>query len=105
MVDAGLDPAQSRLALPGCTQPRLAFCDGTKHDCTVLVNERGEMLPAGKNLEPNGDYRLEAMPVATRPSATSPASTQGKLTEEQAVSSLVRLLSPSDTRTEVTPGA
>jgi hypothetical protein len=45
MADVGLDPAHSRLALPGCVQSRLVFCDGTNHSCTVLVNEDCAVVP------------------------------------------------------------
>ena len=46
MADVGLNFAHSFLALSGFTQSRLAFCAGTNHDCTVLVNERGEVVHA-----------------------------------------------------------
>jgi hypothetical protein len=46
MSDVGLNPDHSRLALPGCSQARLAFCSGPQHDCAVLVNERGEVVAA-----------------------------------------------------------
>lgn len=44
MVDAGLDPKRSRLALPGCRSARLAYCDGARHDCVVTVDESGAIV-------------------------------------------------------------
>jgi hypothetical protein len=86
MADVGLNSAHSRLALSGFTQSRLAFCAGTNHDCTVLVNERGEVVPGRRKTAPSSDYSLETTLVPRRCSPTeSAASAQRKPTEERAV--------------------
>jgi len=96
MADVGLNPAHSRLALSGFTQSRLVFCAGTNHDCTVLVNERGEVVPTSSKTTPSSDYSLETVLVPRRCSPTEPAAfAQSKPTEERAVSSLVHCLAPS----------
>jgi len=63
MADVGLNPADSRLALPGCTSARMAFCDGEQHNCTVMVNERGDVVRKGKEQVPSPHYRLESILV------------------------------------------
>jgi hypothetical protein len=100
MADVGLNPEHSRLALSGFTQSRLAFCAGTNHDCTVLVNERGEVVPARRKTAPSSDYSLETALFPRRCSPTeSAASAQSKPTEERAVSS-VHCLAPSITHVQ-----
>jgi hypothetical protein len=42
MSDVGLNPADSRLALPGCKSNRYTFCDGAKHNCAITVDETGQ---------------------------------------------------------------
>jgi hypothetical protein len=44
MTAHGLDPANSRLALPGCKSNRMATCDGMEHNRTIMVNERGDVV-------------------------------------------------------------
>jgi hypothetical protein len=66
MADVGLNPARSRLALSGFTQSRLAFCAGSNHDCTVLVNERGEVVPTRRKTAASSDYRRETMLIPRR---------------------------------------
>jgi len=43
-----LDPANSRLALPGCKPNRMAMCDGMAHNRTIMVNELGEAVDVDK---------------------------------------------------------
>jgi hypothetical protein len=45
MAEVGLNPAHSKLALPGCKSVRMAFCDGQAHQTTVLVDENGALAP------------------------------------------------------------
>lgn len=63
MADVGLDPLQSRLALPGCSSPRMAFCDGAKHDCTIMVDEHGSVIRKNSDPVPNVDKMLEKIRV------------------------------------------
>jgi len=48
MTAHGLDPANSRLALPGCKPNRMAMCDGMAHNRTIMVNELGEAVDVAK---------------------------------------------------------
>jgi len=61
MADVGLDPAHSRLALPGCTSARMAFCDGAQHNCTVIVNEHGALVGKSNEPVPSADYSLKTI--------------------------------------------
>jgi hypothetical protein len=63
MADVGLDPADSRLALPGCTSTRMAFCDGEQHNCTVSVNENGAIVRNSNEPVPSADYSLKPILV------------------------------------------
>lgn len=103
MADVGLNPAHSRLALPGCTQSRLVFCDGTNHSCTVLVNEGGEIVPQGKHISGSKEYSFGTMSIAK--SSVGPPSAQGTAIEDDLVSPLVGSMSPANTLTELGPGA
>ncbi len=64
MAHALLDPSKSRLALPGCRSPRLAFCDGALHGCTVLVDEAGAVaLPKAERAQP-AELTIRPMPAS-----------------------------------------
>jgi hypothetical protein len=53
MSDVGLNPAHSKLALPGCKANRHVICDGAAHDCAITVNEAGqEVIKAPKSSTP-----------------------------------------------------
>jgi hypothetical protein len=41
----------------------MAFCDGEQHNCTVMVNERGDVVRKGKEQVPSPHYRLESILV------------------------------------------
>ncbi len=64
MTEVGLDPALSRLALPGCKSARMAYCDGKLHNCTVIVDEFGAVVRKSTDPIPNADYSLETILVA-----------------------------------------
>ncbi len=64
MTETGLDPARSRLALPGCSSARTAFCDGPLHDCTVLVDERGAIVPKAALAAQSANHRSAQIVVA-----------------------------------------
>ncbi len=103
MADVGLNPAHSRLALPGYTQSRLVFCDGANHSCTVLVNESGDVVPKGEHTSRRNEYSLGTMSIAKRSSAGPPAA-QGPAIEDL-VSPLVGSISPANTLSELGLGA
>jgi hypothetical protein len=63
MSDVGLDPAHSRLALPGCKTARLVFCDGRAHNGTVTVDEFGVVVQKSMERSSNVDYSLNALVV------------------------------------------
>jgi hypothetical protein len=67
MSDVGLDPAHSRLALPGRHTARLVFCDGAAHNCTVTVDEFGTVI--SKCAEPSADseFSLKTLLVEREP--------------------------------------
>jgi hypothetical protein len=67
MADVGLNPADSRLALPGCTSARMAFCDGEQHNCPVIVNERGAIVRRSDEPAPSYDYELKSILVPGYP--------------------------------------
>jgi len=88
MADVGLNPAHSRLALPGCTKFRLVFCDGTSHSCTVLVNESGEVVPKVENISRSNEYSLGTM-ITTKSSSVGPPTCSHDTLIEELVSPLV----------------
>jgi hypothetical protein len=67
MADVGLNPADSRLALPGCTSARMAFCDGKQHNCAVIVNEHGAIVRRSDEPVPSDDYSLQSILVPGYP--------------------------------------
>jgi hypothetical protein len=67
MSDVGLDPADSRLALPGCRTARLVFCDGGAHNGTVMVDEFGTVIPKSAEPSAGSDYNLKALLVEREP--------------------------------------
>jgi hypothetical protein len=60
MTLAGGKPADSKLALPGCKQGRMAYCDGVLHNRVVIVGERGEYLREITDPDPSAAPVLEA---------------------------------------------
>lgn len=63
MSDVGLDPAHSRLALPGCKTARLVFCDGRAHNGTVMVDEFGVVFQKSTERSSDVEFRLDALLV------------------------------------------
>jgi hypothetical protein len=60
MSAVGLNPAHSRLALPGCKSNRSAFCDGAAHNATITVDEAvQEVVAIAKPVVGKLDFSLK----------------------------------------------